>query len=86
MPVKNIFYDPGSQLVGEHFALIYAPQRKRKRFPENCVQIMASKEAACSGADAARKPVPLPRARPFALVGRLQALLPAGLAGMSGMT
>ena len=58
MPVKNIFYDPGSQLVGEHFALIYSPQRKRKRFPENCVQVMASEEEACSGADTAKNLYP----------------------------
>ncbi len=54
MPVKNIFYDPGSQLVGEHFALVYSPQRKRTRFPENCVQLVASEEEARSGADAAK--------------------------------
>lgn len=58
MPVKNIFYDPASQLVGEHFALIYSPQRKRKRFPENCVQVMASEEEACGGADAAKNLYP----------------------------
>lgn len=52
MPVKNIFYDPGAQLVGEHFALIYSPQRKRNRFPENCVQLMASEEEACRAANA----------------------------------
>ena len=54
MPVKNIFYDPGAQLVGEHFALVYAPQRKRTRFPENCVQVMSGEENARSGADAAK--------------------------------
>lgn len=54
MPVKNIFYDPGAQLVGEHFALIYAPQRKRNRFPESCVRVMASEEEACAGSDMAK--------------------------------
>lgn len=58
MPVKNIFYDPGAQLVSEHFALIYSPQRKRNRFPENCVQVMASAEAVCSGADATKNLYP----------------------------
>jgi len=37
--------------VGEHFALIYAPRAKRGRFPENCVEIVASEEAARQGAD-----------------------------------
>jgi len=58
MPVKNIFNDPDSDLVGEHFALIYSPQRKRNRFPENCVQVMASAEEACRGADAAKNLYP----------------------------
>lgn len=58
MPVQNIFNDPGSDLVGEHFALIYSPQRKRNRFPENCVQVMASAEEACRGADAAKNLYP----------------------------
>ena len=46
MPVKNIFYDPASQLTGEYFALVYAPVRKRTRFPENCVQLMADEAEA----------------------------------------
>lgn len=50
-PIKNIFYDPGAQLVEEHFALIYAPGRRRNRFPENCVQIVASEEQARARAD-----------------------------------
>jgi len=58
LPVKNIFYDPDAQLVGEHFALIYSPRRKRTRFPENCVQVMASEEEARTGADAAKSLFP----------------------------
>lgn len=50
-PIKNIFYDPGAQLVEEHFALVYAPGRRRNRFPENCVQVMASEEQARARAD-----------------------------------
>ena len=52
--VKNIFNDEGSKLVAEHFALIYSPQRKRVRFPENCVQIMASAAEAIAAADASK--------------------------------
>lgn len=58
MPVKNIFYDPGAQLVGEHIALIYSPQRRRTRFPENCVQVMKSAEEACNGADTGKNLYP----------------------------
>jgi hypothetical protein len=52
--VKNIFNDEGSKLVTEHFALVYTPQKKRARFPENCVQIMASAAEALAGADASK--------------------------------
>ncbi|MDO8891222.1 MAG: hypothetical protein Q8N54_09110 [Sulfurimicrobium sp.] len=52
--VKNIFNDEGSKLVGEYFALIYTPQKKRARFPENCVHIMASEAEAIAGADASK--------------------------------
>ena len=51
MPVKNIFHDEDAQLAAEHFALIYAPQRKRARFPENCVRLVASAEEARTGAN-----------------------------------
>lgn len=50
-PIKNIFYDPGAQLVEEHFALVYAPGRRRNRFPENCVQVVDSEEQARARAD-----------------------------------
>ena len=51
MAIKNIFYDPGAQLVEEHWALVYAPGRRRNRFPENCVQIMPSEQHARARAD-----------------------------------
>ena len=38
--------DPLSDLVNEHFAVIYTPTQKRKRFPENCVQIVDTLESA----------------------------------------
>jgi hypothetical protein len=40
--------------VGEHFVLIYAPRAKRGRFPENCVEIVPTEEAARQGADPGR--------------------------------
>lgn len=32
------------------FALIYTPRRGRKRFPENCVRVVASEDEARAGA------------------------------------
>ncbi len=34
--------DPLSDLVEEHFAVIYTPSQRRKRFPENCVTVVES--------------------------------------------
>ena len=47
--------DPDSTLVERQYALVYTPNSRRSRFPENCVQIVASLEQAIAGADAARK-------------------------------
>lgn len=38
----------------ECYALIYAPQRRRRRYPENTVQVRGSPQEALAGADAAR--------------------------------
>lgn len=62
--VKNIFNDEASKLVGEHFALIYTPQRKRIRFPENCVQLMTSADEAIAGADPSKHLYPAKVAGP----------------------
>jgi len=47
--------DPDSTLVKRQYALVYTPNRRRSRFPENCVQIVASLEQAIAGADSAGK-------------------------------
>ena len=49
--MPNMFMDSESSLVGEHFAVIYAPGR-RKRFPENCVEVFESEAEAVAAADA----------------------------------
>lgn len=49
--------DPQTDIVEECYALIYAPGR-RDRFPENCVQVVDSEQAALEGADAASKLFP----------------------------
>ncbi len=38
--------DPLSDLVQEHFAVVYTPSQRRKRFPENCVELVESLEEA----------------------------------------
>ena len=45
------FHLEQSAVVGEFFAVVYAPRRHRKRFPETCVQVMDSEEAALSAAN-----------------------------------
>lgn len=50
--MPRIGLDPDGTVVNEHYALVYAPIRRRDRFPENCVQIMESESAARAGADA----------------------------------
>lgn len=47
--------DPDSTLVARQYALVYTTNRKRSRFPENCVQIVDSMEQAIDGADSARR-------------------------------
>jgi hypothetical protein len=54
MALTNIFNDEDSNLVKEHFAVIYALQRKRTRFPENCVRTVSTAAEAIAGADAAK--------------------------------
>jgi len=47
--------DPESQVVQECFAIVYAPRRARDRFPESCVEIVATEAAARAAADATGK-------------------------------
>lgn len=52
--MPRIRIDPDSDVVAERFAVIYSPGR-RDRYPDNCVEIYESAEAAMAAADAARK-------------------------------
>jgi hypothetical protein len=45
------FHLEQNEVVGECFALVYAPRRLRKRFPENVVQVVDSEQAALAGSD-----------------------------------
>ncbi|MES9897887.1 MAG: hypothetical protein ABW148_02560 [Sedimenticola sp.] len=50
--------DPDSTLVKRQFAVVYTKKRGRKRFPENCVEIVTSEEEALdmSDSDSAKYP------------------------------
>ncbi len=47
-----------NELVKECFAVIYTPKRQRNRFPENCVQVVASEEEAIKMANTTQKQYP----------------------------
>lgn len=42
-------FDPITDGLPRHFARVYAPRRGRGRFPENCVELVASEDAAHLG-------------------------------------
>ena len=48
--VNGYCRDAETALVNEVFAVIYAPRRKRERFPENCVQVQSSEAEALKNA------------------------------------
>ena len=50
----RIYLDPDSNVVAECYAVIYAPQRKRGRFPTDCVFVKDSEEEAMAAADPAK--------------------------------
>lgn len=53
--MPHLIIDPESTSLQERFALIKTPRPSRQRYPEGCVEIVASQEAAVAGADAARQ-------------------------------
>jgi len=53
--MSRIPIDPDSDVVEEHFALVYAPRRHRDRFPENCVEVVESEVVARERADPNKK-------------------------------
>jgi hypothetical protein len=46
--------DSQTDLVGEHYAVIYSPNRRRQRFPDNCVTLYDNDLAAIEAADETR--------------------------------
>lgn len=49
--MKGYYIDKDSSVVNESYAVVYAPKRKRDRYPENCVSICDSKQQALLQAD-----------------------------------
>ena len=52
--MPHVIVDPDSTSLQERCALIQTPRKSRKRFPEGCVSVVASAEAAREAADPAR--------------------------------
>ena len=42
----GVYIDAESPLVKECFAVVHSVSKRRKRFPEDCVQVVADEEAA----------------------------------------
>lgn len=53
--MDSTLFDPECNLAHECSVVIYAPNRQRKRFPENCVTEMSGSDAAIAAADPAAK-------------------------------
>ncbi len=53
--MKGIYLDSDSQVVAERLAVVYAPNRRRGRFPEDCVRVVDSETAARADADPQRQ-------------------------------
>ena len=47
LPVR----DAQTNLVEEHYAVIYTPSKRRQRFPENCVTVYSNDLEAIEAAD-----------------------------------
>ena len=56
--MKGIPIDSDSDVVGTHYAVVYAPRRQRGRFPVNCVELVADADEAISHADPEHKRYP----------------------------
>jgi len=56
--MPHVIIDPESRSLAERFALIKSPSRRRARFPEGCVTVVASEQEALVGRDETRKLMP----------------------------
>jgi len=56
--MPQVIVDPESRSLAERFALIKSPSRRRARFPEGCVTVVASEADALAGRDDTRQLLP----------------------------
>ncbi len=56
--MPHVIVDPESKSLAERFALIKSPSQRRARFPEGCVTVVDSQQAAMQGRDETRKLMP----------------------------
>jgi len=56
--MSRIPIDPYAKIVEEVYAVVYAPRRKRDRFPSDCVEVMEDKQSALDNADAEKNRYP----------------------------
>ncbi len=47
--------DPYTSVSSEQYAVVYVPRRSRNRFPQSCVEIVDSEQAALAGHNEAEK-------------------------------
>ena len=52
--MPRITIDPQADVVEERYAVVYAPRRKRDRFPADCVEVMTGQEEAEAAAEPAK--------------------------------
>ncbi|KPK40223.1 MAG: hypothetical protein AMJ69_03145 [Gammaproteobacteria bacterium SG8_47] len=53
--MTRIPLDSDSEVVEEHYAVVFTPRRQRDRFSEQCVEIVESEESARELADPTNK-------------------------------
>ena len=56
--MRGIHVDAESDVVGTHYAIVYAPRRQRGRFPVNCVEVVKDEDEALAGSDPEHKKYP----------------------------
>ena len=56
--MPQVIVDPESKSLAERFALIKSPSRRRARFPEGCVTVVDTEQAAMQGRDEGGKLMP----------------------------
>ena len=56
--MSRIPIDPYAKIVDKCYAVVYAPRRKRDRFPADCVEVMPDKQTAIEKANPEEKRYP----------------------------